>query len=98
MKISDDAVKAATSDYIGPAYDNGDPGLRAVFEDSMRSALTAAAPHIRRDAAEEIISELERCALVLAAESDERGNYLVAAVLQKAVDIARTTAGIEEEA
>lgn len=57
----------------------------------MRDALEAVVDDIRLDTANEIISELERCALVLATENDEVGNYLVAAVLQKAVDIVKTT-------
>lgn len=46
-------------------------------------------------AGEEIISEIECCALVLATDSADSGSYLTAAVLQKAADIARTTAGLE---
>lgn len=60
----------------------------------MRDALQVAAEDIRTATAEEVISEIERCALVLATENDETGNYLVAAVLKKAADIVRTTAGI----
>lgn len=44
---------------------------------------------VRRHVAQEIVDEIERCTDVLVTEADESGNYIVAAVLQKACDIAR---------
>ena len=49
---------------------------------------------IRRHVAQEIVDEIDRCADVLVTEADESGNYLVAATLQKAADIARVTGGL----
>lgn len=44
---------------------------------------------VRRHVAQGIVDEIERCTDVLVTETDESGNYIVAAVLQKACDIAR---------
>jgi len=44
---------------------------------------------VRRHVAQEIVDEIERCTDTLVTEADESGHYLVAAVLQKAADIAR---------
>lgn len=96
MKITDEMV-ARARDAHQRAYPGGIVGARLI---QMRAALEAVAGDIRIATAEEIISEIERCALVLATENDETGNYLVAAVLKKAADIVRTTVGIshaEEE-
>lgn len=49
---------------------------------------------VRKHVAKEIVDEIDRCADVLVTDADESGNYLTAAVLQKASDIARVVGGL----